>query len=89
MVDYADDKFDQTNSVNSDDEYDKITNNCATFGSDVMKQDPNVIGAPNPFSFMPIHFTAWYQTYYPSIYYDKSQGKYQIGNGAEGANKDK
>jgi RHS repeat-associated protein len=87
MNEYANGLFEETNSSSSDDTYDKITNNCATFASDVIKQDQNVNGAPDPWVFMPIHFSAWYQTFYPSVYYDNTNDKYDIGNGAEGADK--
>ena len=89
MVDYSDKKFQETNDPNSENTYNEISHNCATFASDVIRQDQDVNGAPTPFLFMPIHFTAWYQTYYPPVSYDNNKNKYIIGYGAEDAKQDK
>jgi len=86
MVSYANNKFDETNSKGSKDQYHEVLFNCATFASDVMKQDPGIKGAPDPFAFMPIHFTDWYQTSYPAVYQDDETKKYVI-EGAQGADK--
>ena len=76
MNDYAQDKLKESNSEYK--EYDKerkpyslFSNNCGTFGCDVLKQDPDVKRkAPFILSPTPNNVSEEYQDNFPSINYD-------------------
>jgi RHS repeat-associated protein len=76
MKQYADDKMEETKE-NSEDTYDILTNNCATFSSDVIQRDNNIT-PPILKLVLPKQYSIFYRLSHSKINYNKDENKYEI-----------
>jgi hypothetical protein len=79
MKKYAENKMKET-SKSLEDTYNAFTNNCATFASDVIKQDKSI--GPNGFSDMfyitPDDYLGYYQDNYSDVKYNAKEETIEI-----------
>jgi RHS repeat-associated protein len=74
MKDYAEEIWDETKK-SSDDTYNEITNNCATFASDVIQQDKTV----TPIKLvLPKQYSTRYRLFNPKVNFNKDENKYEV-----------